>query len=47
VARLHLFTPAHRDWYASLGWQMLERRRLGEVDVDVVVMWIAPGRMSP
>lgn len=45
VARLHLFTRAHRAWYASLGWQVLERRRLGTVDVDV--MWVAPGRMSP
>jgi predicted N-acetyltransferase YhbS len=45
VTRLHLFTPAHRDWYASLGWQVLGRRRLGRVDVDV--MWIASGRISP
>lgn len=38
VATLYLFTPEHRDFYASHGWRLLETRTLGEQPVAIMVM---------
>ena len=37
-SRLHLFTPAHGDWYAARGWQRLERRLLAGVPVEILTI---------
>jgi predicted N-acetyltransferase YhbS len=40
VARLHLYTPHHEDFYRALGWQPMARLHLGGCAVSV--LWIAP-----
>lgn len=36
VARLYLFTPEHREFYARHGWQTMESRHLGAQPVTIM-----------
>ncbi|MCE3005081.1 MAG: GNAT family N-acetyltransferase [Xanthomonadaceae bacterium] len=42
VPRLYLFTPEHAAFYARLGWSVLGTRMLGEREVTLMAIELAP-----